>query len=130
MGVKDPTTTAYVNIFAGTAGEILAFVEDLVNKQPAATAQKLKLSLPHFFGWNVSGIHAVAYSTGDAEADWTIAELTESAASPSAAAKKRHIHSTRQIAKTWNVMAKDHPSAKLKVPRARMLGIPIPFTGR
>lgn len=130
VGVKNPTTTATVNIFAGAAGEILAFVEDLVNKQPAATAQQLKIALPHFFGWNVNGIHAVAYSSGDNETDAVIAALTESASSPSAAIKKRPIHSTRQIAKAWNVMAKDHPHAKLKVTRARVLGVPIPFTGK
>ena len=129
VGVKDPTSTAAVNLFAGVAGEILQFVQDLTAKQPAATAQLIRLKMPHVFGGSVIGLHAVAFSSGDVEADMVLNEMVDNSAPP-AKGKKHVIHSTRQIAKTWNVLAKNHTNAKLSVPRARVLGLPIPFTGR
>jgi|GEM_PF-5677338 len=141
VGVKDPKTTAVVNIFAGAVGEILQFVQDLTAKQPAATAQFIRLQMPHVFGGSIIGMHAIAFTTGDAEADIVLSEMgaietadTQAMGSlsetPTQTTKAKHpIHSVRSVAKTWNVLAKDHPNSKVKVPRARVLGIPIPFTG-
>lgn len=129
VGVKSAKTTAAVNLFAGFAGEIILFIQDLNAKAPATpTVSMIRLNMPHVFGaWKLSGVHAIAYTTGDSEADAIMLEVNDTAAAP--VASKHAIHSSRQIAKTWNVLAKDHPAVKLKVPRARFLGIPVPFTG-
>lgn len=154
VGFKNPTSTAAVNLFAGAAGELLQFIQDLVTKQPAATAQMIRVKMPHVFGGSMIGLHAIAYSTGDAEADVVLSEMgavqpieivnrpcepnhpsdfgecqTEVASTSPVKAKKHTIHSTRQIAKTWNVLARNAPHVKLSVPRARFIGVPVPFTG-
>lgn len=127
VGVKDPQSTAAVNFFAAAFGEVLQFIQDLTAKQPAVTATFIRVHMPNVFGGSVIGMHAIAL-TGDVEADMVITEMNENAA-PAAKVKAHPIHSVRQIAKTWNVLAKNNPKAKIKVPRAKVMGIYIPGTG-
>lgn len=126
VGFKNPTSTAAVNLFAGATSELLQFIQDLVTKQPAATAKMLKIYMPHVFGGSMIGLHAIAYATGDIESDTVLVEMVDNSAKT---AKKHTIHSTRQIAKTWNVLARNAPHVKLPVPRARFIGVPVPLTG-
>lgn len=123
VGVKDSQSTADANFFAFAVGTFVGLIQDIVKaKSPAIAA-----SLPHVFGWNIKGMHAIAYTTGDREADELLTSIGDSTAPGSL--KKRPAASVRQIAKTWNALAKNHPEAKVKVPRARVVGVPIPFTG-
>lgn len=113
VGVKDPKTTAIVTTFAGLIGVIVQNIVDLVNQQPSAVAANLQTQLPAVFGWHISGVDLIAIGGTSTH--------VVSAVKPKMTA--------RDIAKHWNKLCGKEDQAKIKVPRARIVGIPIPGTG-
>lgn len=103
VGVKNATTTGIVMGFGGLIGVIATNIVNLVKLlQPATSAQALQQSIP--------GVVAVAQSAQQAN--------------PSTP------HMTaRDIAKHWNKLCSGQSSAKIPVPKAHFLGVPVPFTG-
>lgn len=115
VGVKDPKTTAIVTTFAGLIGIIAQNIVSLVNQQPATVAANLQARLPAVFGWHISGMDMIAI-------DGTpVGQVIKSSVTPRFTA--------RDIAKHWNRLCSGQAKAKIKVPRARVLGLPIPGTG-
>lgn len=115
VGVKDPKTTAIVTTFAGLIGVIVQNIVDLVNQQPAAVAMNIVPQLPAVFGWHISGVDLMAIE----------GNMTDTHVVPAAKPKL----TARDIAKHWNKVCGKVDKAKIKVPRAKVMGISIPGTG-
>lgn len=115
VGVKDAKTAGIVNGFAGLIGLIAQNIVILVNQQPAAVALNLQTQLPAVFGWHINGMDMIAIEGTPA------GQVIKASVTPKFTA--------RDIAKHWNRLCSGQAKAKIKVPRARVLGVPIPGTG-
>lgn len=112
VGVKDPTSAGIASTFAGLIGVIINEVAVIASKAPPKTVAQL----PAFFGWHIAGVELLAIDGSKLPP-------------PSQSNVKSSGYKPRDVAKHWNKLCKDRPQARLKVPRSRVLGIPVPLTG-
>jgi hypothetical protein len=116
VGIKDAKTAGIVNGFAGLIGLIAQNIVILVNQQPAAVALNLQTQLPAIYGWHISGTDMIAIEGTPA------GQVIKTSVKPK--------FSARDIAKHWNKLCSTQEKAKIAVPKAKILGISIPFTGK
>lgn len=121
VGVKDATSAGYVNFFAGFVQELAVNIVALVKSGQTTTTAMLERNLPAVFGFHLAGVDMVAFER----------EISSDPAAPAPSTTtpgKPHF-SARDVAKHWNKLCAAQPKAKIPVPRAHFLGIPVPFTG-
>lgn len=115
VGVKNPEYTAKVQGWASIVG---LFFNDLA-AFAASNAPKTALDkMPALFGWHIAGINMLAIDGSQLPP-------------PTKAHAKMSGHTARSVAKQWNdFIKKTDPKAQISCPRAHVLGVPVPFTGR
>jgi hypothetical protein len=114
VGVTEPQTVAAVASAVGSIKLILSDVGLLIQKSvPKALSAQL------FFGVGVPGVDFMAMVPVDGDGQKT--------AGPSAIQKPSG-KTARQIAREYNQkVGKDFPKATVKMPKAHVLGVPLPF---
>jgi hypothetical protein len=114
VGVNNPETVAAVASAVGSVKLILSDVGLVIrNSVPKALSAQL------FFGVGVPGVDFMAMVPVDGDGQKT--------AGPSAIQKPSG-KTARQIAREYNQkVGKDFPKATVKMPKAHVLGVPLPF---